>query len=212
MATIPIHHQPKTCTLYELEDNLQGLADCMSSADELAAREVILDEIGQALRRTKEKRDAVVAFLHHCKQQEQFATDEIARISKRKEFMEQVRTQLECYVVQVIDRFAAPDRRGIKRLDGNFSGMRIQKNPESVVITDLAALPLAWKDVILTLPAYAWEALLQRLHQEERSVFEQHVKKCEFKPDKRAIGNELKNGAEIPGADLKFGDLRLVID
>jgi hypothetical protein len=30
-------------------------------------------------------------------------------------------------------------------------------------------------------------------------------------PDKRAVGSELKNGEQIPGADLKFGELRLVL-
>jgi len=37
------------------------------------------------------------------------------------------------------------------------------------------------------------------------------VEKLEFKPDKKAIAGELKRGAEITGADLKFGDWRLVI-
>ena len=62
------------------------------------------------------------------------------------------------------------------------------------------------------MPAYAWEALLQRLDSEDRTVFEKQVKKTEFKPDKRSIASELKKGLEIPGADLKFGDLRLRID
>jgi hypothetical protein len=79
------------------------------------------------------------------------------------------------------------------------------------LITDEQTLPVAWKDVVLTMPAYVWEALLQRLAGDERALFEQKVKKREFKPDKKAIGSELKRGIEIPGADLKFGDLRLVI-
>ena len=59
--------------------------------------------------------------------------------------------------------------------------------------------------------AHVWEALLQRLNKEDRAVFEAKVKKCEFKPDKRALANELKKGEQISGADLKFGELRLVI-
>jgi hypothetical protein len=114
-------------------------------------------------------------------------------------------------MVRVIDEFAEPDRRGIKRLEGNFSSMRLQRNPESVVVVDDKALPAVWKDVLITMPAYAWEALLQRLHNEERGVFEKLVKKTEFKPDKRAIATELKKGFQIPGVDLKFGDLRIVI-
>jgi len=61
------------------------------------------------------------------------------------------------------------------------------------------------------MPAYIWEALLQRIGFEERKVFEARVEKAEFKPDKKAIGAELKKGTQIPGADLKFGEWRLVV-
>src|SRR5260370_32951749 len=204
--------RPQSCTLYELEDTLQVFVDTIALAEEPAAGDAILAEIGQALKKTKEKRDAVVAFLRHCEQQQKFADAEIERIQKRRALITRARVELECYLVRVIDQFAAPDRRGIKRLDGNFSSMRIQKNPDSVAITDEQALPAAWKDVVLTMGAHVWEALLQRLALEDRAVFERQVKKSEFKPDKRAIAGELKNGTEIPGADLKFGELRLVID
>jgi len=61
------------------------------------------------------------------------------------------------------------------------------------------------------LSAHVWEALLQRLGLEERKIWEAQVDKIEFKPDKKAIAAELKRGAEIPGAGLKFGEWRLVI-
>jgi len=61
------------------------------------------------------------------------------------------------------------------------------------------------------MPAYIWEALLQRIGFEERKVFEARVEKAEFKPDKKAIGAELKKGTQVPGADLKFGEWRLVV-
>jgi predicted NAD/FAD-dependent oxidoreductase len=89
--------------------------------------------------------------------------------------------------------------------------MRMQKNPDSVAITDENAVPSAFKDVVLTVPARVWEGLLERLEKDERADFETRVKKTEFKPDKRALAGELKDGIEIPGADLKFGDFRLVI-
>lgn len=174
-------------------------------------RQLILDEIGQALRQAKDKRDAVVGFLRHCEAQQRFADKEIERIKSRRDRIAQFQTEFEQYIVRMIEEFAVPDRRGIKRLEGNFSSMRIQKNPESVVITDEKALPVAWKDVILTMPAHVWEGLLQRLDKSERAFFEARLKKTEFKSDKRLLANELKNGAQIPGADLKFGDFRLVI-
>jgi hypothetical protein len=114
-------------------------------------------------------------------------------------------------VVQVVEQFATPDRRGVKRLEGNLSSLRIQKNPDSVLITDLDVIPLAFKQAVLVMPAHVWEALLQRLGLEERKVFESRIEKLEFKPDKKAIAAELKNGVPIAGADLKFGEFRLVI-
>jgi Gp157 protein len=104
-----------------------------------------------------------------------------------------------------------PDRRGIKRLEGNVSSLRIQKNPDSVVINDVTAIPVAQKDVVLTMPAYVWEALLQIVGPKDRKEFESRVERFEYKPDKKAIAADLKSGVSVPGADLKFGDWRLVI-
>jgi hypothetical protein len=196
------------CTLYEIEDTLQALVNLVEDAHD---RQLIFDKIGEELRRTKEKRDRVVAFLRHCEQQQKFADAEIERIEKRKAFIARVQEELELYVVQVIDQFAPADRRGIKRLEGNVSSMRIQKNPDSVLITDIDSIPLMLKQTVLTMPAYVWEAILQRIGFEDRKVFDAKVERREFRPDKKAIGAELKKGTEVPGADLTFGDWRLVI-
>ena len=203
--------QPKNCTLYELEENLQALVNSIDLAEEPSQRESILEQIGESLRRTREKRDAVVAFLRHCESQVKFADDEIQRIERRKAAIARLKQELELHIVGVVDRYAHPDRRGIQRLEGNFSSMRIQKNPDSVLITDVSAVPLAFKQAVLSMPAHVWGALLERLSIEERKTWEGHVDKIEFKPDKKAIGAELKHGTQIPGADLKFGDWRLVI-
>jgi hypothetical protein len=211
MATELIQPQAAPCTLYELEDTLEAFANTIDLAEDETARRLILDEIGQALRRTREKRDSVVAFLRHCEMQQKFADLEIERIQKKKALISRVQQELENHLVHVVEQFAVPDRRGVKRLEGNISSMRIQKNPDSVLITDLNAIPLAFKQALLAMPAHVWEALLQRLGLEDRKVFESRVEKLEFKPDKKAIAAELKNGVPIAGADLKFGEFRLVI-
>jgi len=211
MLTELVPIQKTGLTLYEIEDNLAALANTFEVVEEAEAKQLILDEIGQALRRVKDKRDAVVGFLRHCEAQQNFADQEIERLKIRRERIARFQAEFEQYLVSLIDQYAIPDRRGVKRLEGNISSMRIQKNPDSVVITDEKALPVAWKDVVLTMPAHVWEALLERLEKDERACFEARVKKTEFKPDKRAIAAELKNGSEIYGADLKFGDFRLVI-
>ena len=206
-----VKSQANSCSLYVLEDTLQALANSVALAEDEGAQQMILGEIGQALRKTKEKRDTVVAFLRHCELQQKFADAEIERMEKRKAFIARVEEQLESYVVQLIEQFATPDRKGVQRLEGNVSSMRIQKNPDSVLITDLSAIPAAYKHVTLTMPAYVWEALLNCVGLDDRKEFESRVEKAEYKPDKKAIAGELKNGVEITGADLKFGGHRLVI-
>ena len=210
MATELTPAPASTCTLYELEDNLEAFANTIDLAEDEPTRRLILDEIGQALRRAKEKRDGIAAFLRHCETQQRFADLEIERIQKKKVRIAQVQAELERYVVQVVEQFAVPDRRGVKRLEGNLSSLRIQKNPDSVLITDLDAVPLAFKQAVLVMPAHVWEALFQRLSLEDRKVFEPRVEKLEFKPDKKAIAAELKNGVPIAGADLKVQSIGLI--
>jgi ribosomal 50S subunit-associated protein YjgA (DUF615 family) len=182
MSTQLVRAEPKNLSLYELEENLEAFANTVDLTEDEDGRRLILDEIGQALRKTKEKRDSVASFLRHCEMQLQFAEAEIERIQKRKALIARVRAELETYLVKIVDQFARPDRRGIKRLEGNVSSLRIQKNPDSVVITDLNAIPLAFKQAVLTMPACVWEALLERLTLEDRKVFEARVEKSEFKP------------------------------
>lgn len=143
--------------------------------------------------------------------QQRFAEAEIERIQKRKAAIARLQEEVETYLVRVVEQYAKPDRRGVQRLEGNFSSMRIQKNPDSVLINDLGVVPLAFKHASLSMPAAVWEALLQRLGLEERKVWEGRVDKLEFRADKKAIAAELKRGSQIPGADLKFGEWRLVI-
>jgi hypothetical protein len=211
MGNALVRTQSNNCTLYEIEDSLAAFANTIDLASDEPTRQLVLDEVGQALRKAKDKRDAVVAFLRHCEEQQEFAGAEIDRIERRREFIARVQAELARYVVQVIEQFATPDRRGIKRLEGNLSSLRIQKNPDSVLVTDAVALPLGHKDVVLTMPAYVWEALLQIVGVKDRKEFESRVERLEYKPDKKAIAAELKNGVTVPGADLKFGDWRLVI-
>jgi len=100
---------------------------------------------------------------------------------------------------------------GVMPVSGVFVRLKFapEVTPDTVTVTDEKTLPLALKDVVLTMPTCLWEALLERLGKEDRAAFEAQVKKCEFKPDKRALAGELKKGEEISGADLRFGELRL---
>jgi len=84
----------------------------------------VFEENGHAFRKAKDLRNAVVPFPEPCRQQQHFADPEIGRIEKRREFLARVQGELERYVVQVIEQCATPDRRGIKRPEGNVSAGR----------------------------------------------------------------------------------------
>ena len=86
----------------------------------------------------------------------------------------------------MIERFATPDRRGIKLPEGNVSSMRIQKNPDSVLITDIDSIPLMFKQIVLTMRGYVWEAMLKGIGFEDRKGFEARVVKREFRPKQEA--------------------------
>ena len=68
MATAIANTGTTNCTLYEIEDTLQALINSIDLVEDARDRQLILDEIGQELRRTKDKRDRVVAFLRLCEQ------------------------------------------------------------------------------------------------------------------------------------------------
>src|SRR5215467_731178 len=103
MATELARAESSQCTLYEIEDSLAAFADTVDLAPDEPTRQLVLEEIGQALRKAKDKRDAVVAFLRHCEQQQAFADAEIERIERRREYIARVQEELENYVVQVIE-------------------------------------------------------------------------------------------------------------
>jgi hypothetical protein len=198
-------------TLYDLECGLCSFAATVDETDDPAVKAELLEELLTALRYARDKRDRVAAFIRHCESQEAFADQEIERLKKRRDRIARVRSELEAYVVQVIEQLVEPDRRGVRRLDGNHSSMRIQRNPDSVAVTDVEALPGSLRDAVVTLPALVWQALLDCVPPEDRETYEALVKKLEFKPDKRAIAAELKSGSAVQGAELKAGDFRLVI-
>jgi len=109
--------------------------------------------------------------------------------------MAHVRSELEWYLTQIIERFAEPDRRAIRRLEGNFSSMRIQKNPDSVQIIRRPGTPDGMEGYRNNHACLFPGTLFKWLDLEYRAVFEQEVKKAECKPDKKSIGCEVEKGA-----------------
>src|SRR5687767_1083902 len=132
MKTELTGEQARAVSLYDLERNLCAFAAMVEEIDDPGLKTELLEELGTALRCAKDKRDRVVAFLRHCESQEAFADAEVERLMKRRARISRVRSELEGYVVSLIAQLVEPDRRGVKRLEGNHSSMRTQRNPDSV--------------------------------------------------------------------------------
>ena len=60
MATVRV--QPNSCTLYEIEDMLATFADAVDLAPDEPTRQLVLDEIGQALELRLNRRRNLLAL------------------------------------------------------------------------------------------------------------------------------------------------------
>ena len=172
----------------------------------------ILDGFAEVIVRARDQRDAAAAFVRPCLGQEELAEREMDRLKARRDRIRRIRSEFEQWLVAVIDRVAQPDRRGVERLEGCHSTLRLQRNPPSVAIADAEAIPLRLKDVVLTMPAYVWQGVLQCLPVEDRPAIIDQVISIEIKPDKKTIAEELKAGEHIAGAALQPGAYRLVVN
>jgi hypothetical protein len=161
-ATALIVNESTGCTLYELEDNLQALVNSIDLAQEPIHSRVYprKDRPGGAASQKKAGcRRRVSASL-------QISTGVCRRGNRAHSKAQSIHRACPRGIGIVLDSGGRtvcrpPNRRGIQRLDGNFSSLRIQRNPESVLISDIEAVPPAFKQIILTMPAYVWTALLQ---------------------------------------------------
>jgi len=126
MPTELVPAPQRVLTLYEVEDNLAALANTFDLVEEAEARQMILAEIGRALRQAQDKRDAVVGFLRHCEAQQRFADQEIERIKNRRDRIGRLQDELEQYVVRVIDQFV-----GCRPARSEAAGRKLLEHPHS---------------------------------------------------------------------------------
>lgn len=169
-------------TLYTIEENLLALLDTAEMVEGEDERLEILNEIARADAQAIEKRDGLIRFLRHLDLQQAAIATEIARLRSLMDSYAKGQERVEKYVVSVIERFAPEPKRGPKKLEGTIGVLSLRKNPDSVSITDEAAIPERFMVTPTPPPAH---------------------------PDKAAIKGAIKAGEEVPGADIVFGSNRL---
>lgn len=224
-------------TLYQIEDTLAALVNCDGAVpdDQLAE---YLSELAKANEEAVAKRDNVIRFIRHLDLQMSNVDAEITRLSALKASYESGKKRVEKYVVSVLEQLPEP-KRGARKLEGTVGVLSLAKNPDKVEITDPASIPNEFQDVTVVMAADKWLSLLLRSLGHDPSewtkprfdktdgtwVFTREIgpaeqvrircddetKKITFSPRKSDIKAAIQSGGEVAGADIAYGDNRLVV-
>lgn len=178
-------------TLYQAEDELLAWANTFEMAETDEERLEIASRVHEYLQVARDKRDRFVQFLGHIDSQIQLAKLEEGRLYERRQALVTMKASLEAYTVRCMESL------GVKKMEGNTSTLALHRKPPSVIITDESKVPLCFKACTLTVPA-----------EQAMDIFEQFdvdQSKVKYATSKTEIAKALKDGVEVPGADLAMG-------
>ena len=196
-ATAPPPSQ--SLTLYDLETHLQALADCIETVAPDQEQQ-FLGDFTQALVAVKEKRDQVAQFMAFVESQATLAIAEIARLRARQQSYERLLDRLKEYVGYVIKSLGKDEKGKWRKLEGNVVTFRLQKNPDSVEIVDVAQIPAKFKIASITLPLIIWEELLDALDMELSARVLGSIKPADLTVRTGDVKAALKANEAVPGA------------
>lgn len=194
-------------TLYVVENDLASLADTEEGGIPAELEEQFRRELAETLQKAVEKRDKVAAFIRHLEDQAAFAGAESKRLAERKHMFERAADRVRNYVRWVIEQMGQDERGAWRKLQGRSSTLSLRKCPDAVEITDEAAVPAAYKRLLIELPAEVWEQHLERCG--DRSIVDA-VGRVEVHLDKRRLLEALRVGP-VPGAGLRPIDYTLQV-
>jgi hypothetical protein len=195
-------------SLYSLEDTLLALLDSAETVDD-SQQVAYLQDLAQAHEQALQKRRNVRAFLLWLKAQQVLCKAEADRIADLQRHYANAEKRLENYVVGVIQEFAPEPKKGAKKLECEPGVLSIRKNPDSIEITDEAAVPAEYKVLTIALPAQVWEGLLEPLDEGCRAAVISQIRRSDLSVEKKPIKAAIEAGAEVPGATVRFGEFRL---
>ena len=192
---------PAALSLYDTEAYIAALADTAELVPPEMEAE-FLAEFRAGLVAAADKRDRVAHFLTHLEAQAALAAAEIKRLQERKAFFERAAERLEQYVLQVIEGLGLDGKGKAKKLEGNTTTMSSRACPASVNVTDEALVPAIFKSVTVTLPALAWEGLIDGLDIDAAAKLLDQIKKPAVAISKSLVKAAFDAGEVIAGACL----------
>lgn len=127
------------------------------------------------------------------------ADAEIIRLEAFKDSKQKSIERLQYLLMQTLLLFGQEDNKGIKRLQCGTVTLSTRKSPPSVNITSEEDIPDAYKTVDVTvqnLDIETAQSLINTLTKKELPH------KANIKPNKKKIGDDIKNGVQVEGASL----------
>lgn len=155
-----------TGPLWAISEHLFALLDTVDLA-EPEQKADIEAEIQRYVEASIQKADHIAEALSICESTATAAANEIKRLQDRKRAAEAAKERLSNYVVRVMES------HGLRKLEGKTNTFTL-RDTDSVVITDMDAVPSGFKRTTISVDA-----------------------------DKVAIKKAIKGGASVPGADLE---------
>jgi hypothetical protein len=195
-------------TLYELEDHLSAL---LESGDGGIAPELegqYRADLAQALQKAVDKRDRVAQFIRHLEDVARFAAEEAKRLTERKQLFEHAAQRMRAYVKWTIESMGLDEQGKWKKLEGRSTTFTLRKLPDILQVDDEAAIPAEFKSLLIEVPAAAWERHIAACV--DKGILDAIIR-TEVKLDRRGLLARLKEGAELPGADIRLGDYGLAM-
>ena len=186
-------------SLYRIETELAQLIDLSEElaavenpeAATLDARAEVHKQIVKYFEAEVRKVDGIARYIHHAKAQAaaaKFEADRLMGWARRWE------NRLERVKAATIEALHAV---GSKKLESAENRLRLQKNPASVDVYDVAALPQQFLTVNVRMPLAQWLDLVR----DKGQWTEQNMPLSIVSDvDKRAVAEALKARVECPGA------------
>lgn len=213
-------------TFAEHESQLAELVDTLDVVEPGMEAE-LKAEIAQSLKGAIEKRERTAQFILDERGRIEVGRE---RLKAGKNFLDAREAQLdkfENYVAGAIKLLGTDAKGKYPVLKGILTQLRIQQAPSSVKILDAAQVPVEYKTLTLEVGAAEWQEHLDWCKEMKQLKRDPHlvdmddddeietlipvtVKSTSI--DKAEIKNAIEAGAEVPGADIQFGEYGLRVD
>jgi Siphovirus Gp157 len=205
---------PSAPTLFTIEDDLQALLNSEELVNDEQWDE-FKQEVAAKLRSAVDKRQRFGEFIRFCELMQSNCDTEIKRLEALRKMYAAAQDRCEQFVVYTIEQLGR-DRRGrYPKLAGHTVTLSVAQNPDSVELVDKESIPDRFQSVELKLPLDAWKQVLESFDsrndaeaQETAAALRAADESAVRCISKTAIREHLKSGFEVPGADIKIGNLR----